>query len=111
MQIRPASETFIRAVDYLDGDMVTLYLGRPNVDITLPTEAAKDPLKVRHGIQNKFGGRHPVYGRSFDDLTRGMCRKRWSELMGKCPLGINGRFSTLDGETATLAEVLKCQVS
>ena len=107
MQIRPASETFIRAVDYLDREQVTLYLGRPNVNITLPTEAAKDPLKVRHGIQNKFGGRHPVHGRSFDDLTRGQCQKRWDELMAKCPLGINGKFSTLDGKSVGIEEVLK----
>ena len=107
MQIRPASETFIRAVDFLDEDMVTLYLGRPNVDITLPTEAAEDPLKVRHGIKNKFGGRHPVHGKAFDDLTRGRCQQRWDKLMAQAPLGIDGRFSTLDGKPATIEEVLK----
>lgn len=105
--MRPASQTFIRAMDYLEGDKVTLYLGRPNVNITLPVEEAKDPQTLHWRIRSKFGNRHQCHGRAFDDLTRGRCRTRWQELVGLAPIGINGNFHPLDGsESVGIDEVL-----
>lgn len=105
--MRLPTETTIAAVDYLDGDQVTLTLSRPNVSITLHVDEAHDPQTVAWRIRTTFGGRHECHGRAFDDLTRGRGRKRWEDLWEVAPIGFDGMFPVVgDGPDHTLEEVL-----
>jgi len=107
-----AKETKLVAVDYLggaDGDMVKLYLGSPNIELTLKESEARDPLTVGWRIRSIFHNRHTPHGKAFDSPTRKLCEKRWRELWELAAIGRDGEFYPLepDADPVGIESVLR----
>ena len=82
---RVATETVVTRLKYLDHGL-RLTLSRPNITVEMPGDDARDPEKVAHHVRKTFGGRHVLAGRAFQDSTKGLCRRRWEELVSVAPI-------------------------
>ena len=109
-----AKETVVRALDYVGDNDIRVYLGQPNINITLPYEQARDPIAFKWKIATTFRGRHTVHGKAFEGYTRKLCQRRWDELWRNCPaIGFDGEFDAYSDDWSeylgkvNIEEVLK----
>ena len=109
-------ETRPKAIDYIDPreelyldtpGKVRLHLQRPAIALEMDTESMLDPDLVALKLRQTHNNRYQLNGVCFDIAAqKGRRQSLWAGYLEEAAIGFNGKFSTLDGKSVGISEVL-----